>query len=386
MKFNPEIVLVDDEKKVTDALKREVELMYGSETYRITPYNNPAEAVEYIMNHEEDIFLVISDLRMPGMSGNELLTSVREISQDIQTVLLTAYTDIENIQKAISAAIQSLMFKPWTRESLLIEINKAYNTWKIKKENKLLSQRLHTMLKETGEFQQKIFSFPIPTFQDIKVDVVFIPLEMFHCGGDFFELRDEGGNGKVIIVGDVSGHGTKSAMVAVMLKTFIDEIILFTPTILSEPEKFLATLNNHFCRIFYATPEILIGMSIVWLNMETNEMAIVTAGLPHIYHRLHTGSVESIKIENPMLGAFPNTEFRKVVRSFTPGDRIFLFTDGLIESVPHFFTLKSEEIKSILENSGDQPASEIVTQFQDKLPNGVFADDVTFMTVDFLAE
>ena len=73
----PEIVLVDDENRVTQSLEREIRMAFGSEEFRITRFENPEEAAAYTAPPPDNLFLVISDLRMPHMSGSELLAKVR---------------------------------------------------------------------------------------------------------------------------------------------------------------------------------------------------------------------------------------------------------------------------------------------------------------------
>jgi serine phosphatase RsbU (regulator of sigma subunit) len=87
-----------------------------------------------------------------------------------------------------------------------------------------------------------------------------------------------------------------------------------------------------------------------------------------------------------MLGAFIDAPFTQVEREFVPGDRLFLFTDGLIESVPHFFTMKGPEVISTLQTMPEQPIENIVATFRSALPGGCFTDDVTLMSILFLPE
>ena len=120
-----EMVIVDDEARVTQSLEREIRLEFGTDTFGIVAFNSPLDAMSWIRANQSRIFLVISDLRMPEMDGSELLERIRADCPDIQTILLTAYTDTDIIQRAVSASIQSLLFKPWTKDRITAEVGKA---------------------------------------------------------------------------------------------------------------------------------------------------------------------------------------------------------------------------------------------------------------------
>ncbi|TCW61408.1 hypothetical protein C5O22_06200 [Treponema sp. J25] len=380
-----ELVLVDDESRVTEALEREIRHIFGDERFSIKAFNDPLISAKYIADNRDSVFLVISDLRMPAMSGSELLTLVRKASPEIQTILLTAYTDIEDIQKAIMASIQSLLFKPWTRDSLETEIAKAYELWNIRRENTLLASRIDSMLKEAGEFQKRLFASTIPSISELQIEVSFIPFETFHCGGDFFEFRRLDDNNFFVILGDVAGHGLKSAMMAVMLKTAMDELIALEPGLPETPDLFLSSLNNYYCQLLRNEPEVLIDLVAVTISIEKKRLSVANAGMPSVIY-VHQALPEFLSGGNPMLGAFIDAPFTQVEREFVPGDRLFLFTDGLIESVPHFFTMKGPEVISTLQTMPEQPIEDIVATFRSALPGGCFTDDVTLMSILFLPE
>ncbi|HRU29897.1 MAG TPA: fused response regulator/phosphatase [Treponema sp.] len=380
-----EMVLVDDEFRVTDALVREIRLIFGNDTFAIKSFNDPVAAAEYIASHGDSIFLVISDLRMPVMSGSELLTFVRETSSQIQTILLTAYTDIEDIQKAISASIQSLLFKPWTRESLKAEITKALNLWNIQNENRILSQRIESMLKEAGEFQKNLFASNLPDMEQLHIELSFLPLETYHCGGDFFEFRQLDESHVFVILGDVSGHGLKSAIIAVMLKTAMDEMIKGNPARLYKPDTLVSTLNNYFCSLLKSAPEVLVGFAAMVIDTKEGKYSIASAGIPSIIH-IHQHVPELIISSNPVLGAFVDAQFLQIERNYREGDQLFLFTDGLIESVPHFFSMKDESIIDLINKYREQPIETIVAAFRSSLPGGKFTDDVTLISMHLSSE
>jgi len=380
-----QIILVDDEPKVTQSLEREIRLEFTDELFTVAAYNNPEHALQYVKENKDSVFLVISDLRMPEMNGAAFLTLVRESCPDAQTILLTAFTDIDSIQNAISASIQSLLFKPWSRESLVAEITKAKDIWELKKENAQLKTRIEDMLKSAGDFQQKLFSQAIPDVKGMKIDVNYSPFDMYHCGGDFYRIVDDGAGNIMIILGDVTGHGPKPAMIAGMIKVALDAIIDQNPVLRSTPDKLLTILNIRLCSMLSSTPETLVGLIALYINTKGRTLAVATAGLPPVIH-IRDGSPELLITPNHMLGVFPETAYFKTERFLHPGDRIVIHTDGLTESVPAFFTLANEETTKQFTGRTDYGMETILGDFKALLPGAQFTDDVTVISLEIERE
>jgi sigma-B regulation protein RsbU (phosphoserine phosphatase) len=382
---NLELVIVDDEPRVTQSLEREIRLEFGIEAFLITSFNNPEEALSYIKTRKDNVFLVISDLRMPQMNGSELLVLIRKDCPDVQTVLLTAFTDIDNIQRAVSASIQGLLFKPWTRESITNEVEKARHLWTLKRENKILQRRVDEMLRDTGDFQKTLFAQSIPSSTTVAFDISFNPHEDFHCGGDFYKILEIESGRYLALLGDVTGHGPKSAMIAGMVLSALKTITDTDPALRKEPDHLMKRLNDQFCALLSNTPETLVGLAAVYVDMPGRVLSLATAGLPPVAH-IRNGTPELLGTPNHMLGAFPDTPFYKTERFLLPGDRIIMSTDGLVESVPEFFHLSTELEIGILAQRADYSAESIVEDCRKLLPGATFTDDVTVLSLEILPD
>ncbi len=380
MSEQPGLVIVDDETRVTQSLEREIRLEFGDGAFEIFLFTDPARALEFILDNSDRLFLVISDLRMPGMNGSELLERIRAASADVQTILLTAYTDLDNIQRAVSTSIQSLIFKPWTRENIVSEIGKAHKIWQLRKENSVLSNRIDGMLRSAGDFQQKLFSQVIPQSKAMSFSVACTLLDEYHCGGDLYDILDAGNGRFMVLLGDVTGHGPKPAMIAVMLKTLLKPMTKDDPSLLTAPDRLLKTLNDRLCDLLSCTPETLIAVSAVFLDPTAKTLAIATAGLPPVLH-IRKGIPELLRTPNRVLGAFPDAPFYKTERALLGGDRIVFFTDGLIESVQSFHCLSPEEYLPILTKCEDYSAEAIRDRFLTLIDGGAFTDDATVVSI-----
>ncbi len=112
----PILLAVDDDVSVLEAVVQDLRRQYGA-TYRVMrAASGPAalDTLAQLKSRDEPVALLISDQRMPGMSGVEMLESARTIYPDARRILLTAYADTEAAIRAInSARIHYYLNKPW---------------------------------------------------------------------------------------------------------------------------------------------------------------------------------------------------------------------------------------------------------------------------------
>lgn len=118
------ILIVDDQNSILKALQR----CLSSEHYNILCASNGPAALDLIANKkdEEDIFLIISDKRMPHMTGIEMFEESMEILPDTIRVIMSGYTDKELITAAINQGIvHRFISKPWNMDELEIIVHQA---------------------------------------------------------------------------------------------------------------------------------------------------------------------------------------------------------------------------------------------------------------------
>ncbi|NDJ62513.1 MAG: response regulator [Chloroflexi bacterium] len=109
------ILIIDDDVRVLRYLQQG--LMGLGDGYAITAVNSPEEALTHIEGHKPD--LVISDLRMPGIDGLQLLQQIHERYNDTRLVLMTAYGTDEVQEAARKLGIYRFITKPFRNENLI---------------------------------------------------------------------------------------------------------------------------------------------------------------------------------------------------------------------------------------------------------------------------
>ncbi len=115
----PIIILVDDEPSIVDLVSR----FLSEAGYRVYPFSNGADALKKLQ--EEPADLVLTDIRMPVMTGIELLHEIRTFDQDMPVLLMTGYAELDSALAAIKCGASDFIVKPLNLPDLGNAIEKA---------------------------------------------------------------------------------------------------------------------------------------------------------------------------------------------------------------------------------------------------------------------
>lgn len=133
------LLLVDDEKDVGAALER---LLRG-DGYTILHASSGREGLEILAQHE--VGVVISDQRMPVMTGIEFLTEVKALYPQTIRMVLTGYADLDTVKEAINrGAIYKFLTKPWDNDTLRGDVMEAFGRFELARQKAGLLQQIQT--------------------------------------------------------------------------------------------------------------------------------------------------------------------------------------------------------------------------------------------------
>ena len=131
------VLCVDDEENILHSIKR----LLRKEGYRLLTALSGIEALKIL--EENDVHLVLSDQRMPQMSGTEFLAEVKEKYPDVIRIILTGYTEVDSITESINKGnIYKFFLKPWNDQHLKLEIGKALEQYELIQANKMLHKKV----------------------------------------------------------------------------------------------------------------------------------------------------------------------------------------------------------------------------------------------------
>ncbi|MCD6319187.1 MAG: response regulator [Candidatus Desulfofervidaceae bacterium] len=132
------ILVVDDEENVLNAIKR-IFKPYTLITCFTT--TDPFEALKIV--DKEKIDLIITDQRMPGMTGIELLKKITSKYPEVIKIILSAYSDLNVILEAINeVGVYKFILKPWNNEDFLLTVIRALEWKELIGENRSLQEEI----------------------------------------------------------------------------------------------------------------------------------------------------------------------------------------------------------------------------------------------------
>ena len=136
------VLFVDDEAVACRAMKRQ----FARAGYECAAFTDAREGLAWFGEHGAD--LVVTDLRMPGMDGYELIATLREVDPEVPIVVITAYPSVEGAVEAMKRGASDFIKKPFDFEELQHVIERTLGALKLKRENDQLRRRLDRCSRE----------------------------------------------------------------------------------------------------------------------------------------------------------------------------------------------------------------------------------------------
>ncbi|MCG8470958.1 MAG: sigma-54 dependent transcriptional regulator [Desulfobacterales bacterium] len=177
------ILIVDDETDMLRLLKRSLEPELGCD---VETASSAEEAL--LIMADTDFDLVLSDMKMPGMGGAELLKHIREMKKGISVIMMTAYGSIDSAVEAIRAGAYDFIAKPFDHDTLVFRLKKALERSRLIHEN----QRLQSACNGNGRFHNIVGSSP-------AIRKVFDAIKMVAQTDMTVLVTGESGTGKELI-------------------------------------------------------------------------------------------------------------------------------------------------------------------------------------------
>jgi two-component system response regulator HydG len=133
------LLIADDDPGLRESLERTL----TREGYRVVLASDGRAALERVQAGGVD--LIVTDLRMPGLTGLELLRAAKAIMPDVDVILLTAFGTVEEAVKAMKDGAYDFLTKPFRREQLIKLIDKALERRDLIEQNRALKKQLEDL-------------------------------------------------------------------------------------------------------------------------------------------------------------------------------------------------------------------------------------------------
>lgn len=222
-----------------------------------------------------------------------------------------------------------------------------------------------------------------PAWPELRWGIHFAPLD--HLGGDYYDHVSPGPDRLGILIADASGHSIAAGMVAIMSRIAFAEVAGHT----DRPGEVLAAMNH---RLQGLADERFVTAFYGVLDRRTRGFRYANAGHPYpLRFSGRTGAVEPLAAQGFMLGIMPDEVYREREVELLPGDRLCLYTDGLVEARNEIGeAFGTERLQDCLTAHGTESAHRLTEhvlashhEFRGAQPLG---DDVTLVLGELMPE
>lgn len=230
------------------------------------------------------------------------------------------------------------------------------------------------------KIQRNILPPESPQLSGASIDVLYLPVNTI--GGDFYHFFKIDNKHTGLFIADVTGHGIPASMIASTVN------IAFTLQYdhAANPDAVLNNINN---LLIGKTGNQPITALYCYLDLDTMIASLARAGHTYpLYFDSKKGTVEEIKTCGNVLGIFPSTDCDRIQFNIQNGDKIIIYTDGLVEiRNKHNYQYDVEKLKKSIFDNRHLKASE----FSNKIINEVLqwagnkeniTDDITLITIE----
>jgi sigma-B regulation protein RsbU (phosphoserine phosphatase) len=243
-------------------------------------------------------------------------------------------------------------------------------------ERRLLS--IEKELEVARQLQFSILPTAIPEIENVHISVRYRP--MAAVAGDFYEFVGVDGKRIGFLVADVTGHGVPAALIASMIKVALQSV----EACAHDPGEVLRGLNRI---LFKQIHEQYVSAAYLWMDAEHGKAFYSAAGHPPLL-RWKEGKLERIESNGLLFGIIPDPEYPVCELAIRRGERLLLYTDGLIEpqnASGEFFG--DRKLEEVIRRNQSRPSTELLEQLLAEIrawqPASLAQqDDITLVVID----
>jgi phosphoserine phosphatase RsbU/P len=394
------VAIIDDAKFMRKVLKDILE----KEGFDVLEFESATKALTDIPKIGIDAVLV--DYEMPDMDGLEFIDKFKPQVREIPTVMLTTDTNVNVALRAIRMGASDFLNKPVKSDELIYIIKKIVKSNNLKKENQRLFLELKRREKElekkniqisklyndledelqmASEIQKKLMPETFPEVDGFKFAVKYLPSQ--DIGGDFYDMVKMSNGYYGVAFADVSGHGIPAALLSTMFKVYL---MTYSEDIIS-PAETMELLNDVVVETFPEGKFISIFYLVIYPG-DNKVRYCKAAQEPGVLVRKN-GEIRELITAGQVLGLFSEEDFPGILDfkdgevELDSGDKIFLYTDGIVEALnkkEEFYGM--ERLKQVLYDNKDAGAQELIDivygDLMDFIEGLPIHDDLTLLVIE----
>lgn len=316
----PRTLIADDQPDLLQALQ----LLLKGHGHLIETVSSPRAVLEALRAREFDLLLM--DLNYArdttsGLEGLELLEQIAAMDTTLPIIVMTAWGSTDLAVEAMQRGACDFIEKPWENERLLAKLRRPLE--------KRLAERAKGAkrpweMQEAREIQMGLLPHHIPQIPGYEIAVEWRPVGAI--GGDAFDILRFDDECVSFSIADAVGKGVPAALLMSHLQATVRAVA--SPGI--APDELAETVNQAICARM--THGRFISFFYAQLDIAARRLTYTNAGhpLPILMHA--DGTFDLLGKGGPILGEFAAGHFDQGSAQLMPGDRLVLFTDGIVEA------------------------------------------------------
>ncbi len=324
------ILFIDDEPSILSTLTRSLRRFFQEHDLGVTTATTAHQALEAIRDHADDIAVIVSDQRMPVLTGSDLARLVKDRHPDIPIIMLSGHADMGDVADILKAGIITFIEKPWNQEVLENELSRALEVHRLRRAERLHQERMEEDFRLCREFQKTIFSSPLPQSPRLRFRVTSRPSTRFNFGGDYYDVIELSESRFLVLMGDIAGHSPHTSYLSATLKSIIyPEYIRNLKSSSLSPAALLHWLNQKLCRFLKDFPDVFAGFSATVIDLDEETLVTADAGQPPLILVSPSGILSLIEGHGLALGVDENYTYHETKAELGDTSLMVFCSDGL---------------------------------------------------------
>jgi phosphoserine phosphatase RsbU/P len=381
------ILIVDDSVDNRQLLFRTL----GRADYEIIEAADGQEGLARAAEHLPELILL--DIVMPELDGYQVCEALKKDSRtaDIPVIFLSAKTETKDKIKGLEIGGVDYITKPFDRGEVLARVQTQLKIRHLMKDLLDKQKRLEEDLKAAASIQETLLPAHLPTWPELEISWKFLPCELI--GGDIFNVipLDEAQVGFYML--DVSGHGVPSAMVTVSVSQLMTPQSGLLKKKISSPPFYQIVSPWEVLKALdeeYPFERFNKFFTIVYLLVNISQKRIVYSSAAHppplLLHR--DGNLELLDKGGTIIGLNFMVPFEQEERRLQPGDKVIIYTDGVVEYQNwEEEPFGPERFYELVQSLCNQPISEILDGIYEGLMDFgrhvKIQDDISLLGIEF---
>ena len=316
----PRVLIADDQAHILEALQ----FLLRGRGFSTESVTHPARVLRALETQHFDA--VLMDLNysrgtVEGEEGLELVSRIRSLDSLLPVVVMTAWSSVDLAVEAMRRGASDFVQKPWENHELIEKLQHQLSSARAQRK----VQRQHDEeLEEARRIQDSLLPKKLPLIPGYEIAAMTQPLRF--VGGDYYNVARLSEHETAVCIADVAGKGLPAALLMSSLQAALKPLMWQKLA----PRELCHRLNRILCDVtplgkfisfFYAVLDSA-NHRLTYSNCGHNPPLVVRAD----------GSATELEAAGAVLGQFPQWSYEQSELQMQAGDKLLIFTDGLVEA------------------------------------------------------